>query len=255
MHRLELERVQNGKGASMSDIEIHHLGAAYALDALDERERLAFEAHYSACEICRTDVREFRAAAADLAGLTASPPPPELRAKVLTEVGATRQLSPLHASVARLADHRRSRTLTATMAVAAAVACFVVGAVAVGGFGRGESFDDTVAAIMVEPGARVAQLAGDGDGSIRIAWSGDRAAVIGDDLPEPPAGSVYELWLIDDGGAQPMRLLDAAADGSVRRVVDVSGRPAAWGVTIEPAEGSTAPTLPILYQAEVPPTA
>jgi hypothetical protein len=33
--------------------------------------------------------------------------------------------------------------------------------------------------------------------------------------------------------------------------VDLSGSPAAWGVTIEPAEGSTVPTEPILFQAEV----
>ena len=74
----------------MSDIEIHHLGAAYALDALDERERLAFEAHYSACEVCRTDVRDFRATAADLAVLTTSAPSPGTRAKVLAEIATTR---------------------------------------------------------------------------------------------------------------------------------------------------------------------
>ena len=32
----------------MSDIDIHHLAAAYALDALDSHERAAFEAHYPA---------------------------------------------------------------------------------------------------------------------------------------------------------------------------------------------------------------
>lgn len=235
----------------MSDIEIHHLGAAYALDALDERERLAFEAHYSACEICRTDVREFRAAAADLAGLTAAAPPPDVRAKVLAEISTTRQLSPLPDAVVRLADRRRSRPLMATLAVAAAAACFVVGAVVVGGLGRDDGFDDTVAAIMLEPGAQVAQLAGEGTGTIRIAWSGDRAAVIGDDLPVPPDGSVYELWLIDAAGPQPMQLLDPADDGAMRRVVPVDGQPAAWGVTIEPESGSTTPTMPILFVAEV----
>ena len=65
----------------MSDIEIHHLGAAYALDALDERERAAYEAHFATCDICRTDVAEYRAAAADLASLTATPPPPDVKAR------------------------------------------------------------------------------------------------------------------------------------------------------------------------------
>ena len=102
------------------------------------------------------------AAAADLAGLTTAAPPPDLRARVLAEIATTRQLSPLPGAVVRLADRRRSRPLMATLAVAAAVACFVVGAVVVGGFGRDGGFDDTVAAIMLEPGAQVAQLSGDG---------------------------------------------------------------------------------------------
>ena len=37
----------------MSDIEIHHLGAAYALDALDDRERAAYEAHFATCAVAR----------------------------------------------------------------------------------------------------------------------------------------------------------------------------------------------------------
>ena len=44
----------------MSDIDVHHLAAAYALDALDRHEREAFEAHYDKCDVCRSDVMEFR---------------------------------------------------------------------------------------------------------------------------------------------------------------------------------------------------
>ena len=51
----------------MSDIDIHHLAAAYALDALDARERAAFEAHYPSCEVCRADVLEFRSTLAVVA--------------------------------------------------------------------------------------------------------------------------------------------------------------------------------------------
>ena len=44
----------------MSDIDIHQLAAAYALDAVDERERAEFEAHYPTCPICRPEVAGFR---------------------------------------------------------------------------------------------------------------------------------------------------------------------------------------------------
>jgi anti-sigma-K factor RskA len=233
----------------MSDIGIHHLGAAYALDALDERERLAFEAHFATCEICRTDVREFRATAADLAALTATPPPADLRARVLADIATTRQLSPLPDSVVRLADRRRSRPAMALVASAAAVACFVLGAVLFGA--RGDGFDDTVAAMMKEPGAQMVPLSGEGGATLQVLWTADRAALYGDGLPEPPEGSAYELWLIDDAGATPMGMLDPGADGTVEHVVAISGPPAAWGITMEPESGSDVPTLPILYVAEV----
>src|SRR3954463_3365764 len=131
----------------MSDIEIHHLGAAYALDALDDRERAAYEAHFTTCEICRIDVGEYRAAAADLATLTATPPQPDVKARVMAEIATTRQLSPLPPSVARLADRRPHRAVTAILAIAAAALFFIAGAVVLGGRGE-KSFGDQVAAMM-----------------------------------------------------------------------------------------------------------
>jgi anti-sigma-K factor RskA len=237
----------------MSDIGIHHLGAAYALDALDERERLAFESHFAACEFCRTDVRDFRAAAADLAVLAASPPPGDLRDRVLADIASTRQLSPLPDAVVRLADRRRSRPVVAILGAAAALVCFVLGAVVFGG--RGNGFDDTVAAMIKEPGARLVPLTGDGGAALQVLWTDDRAALYGDGVPPAPEGKAYELWLIDDAGATPMGVLDPAGDGTVERVVEIGAAPAAWGITIEPESGSDVPTMPILYVAEVAATA
>ena len=66
--------------------DLHHLAAAYALDALEPDERAAFEAHYPSCEICSREVVEFRQTAAVLAAQTATPPPADLRAAVMAEV-------------------------------------------------------------------------------------------------------------------------------------------------------------------------
>jgi anti-sigma-K factor RskA len=237
----------------MSDIEIHHLGAAYALDALDARERSAFEAHYASCDICRSDVTEFRATAAALGELVATPPPGDLRARVLAEIATTRQLSPLPDGVERLLDRRRRHPVTVALAVAAAAVCFVAGAVVVGSL-RNDGFDDTVAAMMQDPDAQVIRLA-DIDGSdgsvVRVVWTDDRVALLGDGLTVAPEGQAYELWLIDASGATPMRILDPAGDGSIERVAEISGAPATWGITLEPEAGSDTPTLPILYAADV----
>lgn len=234
----------------MSDIEIHHLGAAYALDALDDRERAAYEAHFATCEICRTDVREYRAAAADLATLTASPPAPDVKSSVMAEIATTRQLSPLPPAVTRLSERRPNRGVTALLAIAAAALFFIAGAVVVGGRDD-DSFGDQVAAMMEDPTFRIVALGGDGDGSIKVAWTADEAAVIGDGLPDPGQGKRYELWMLDADGAHAMHLLDPAEGGAVQRTLPFSGAPAGWGVTIEPAAGSDVPTDPILFQAEV----
>jgi anti-sigma factor RsiW len=93
----------------MSDIEIHELGAAYALDALDPAERSAYEAHFADCSICRTEVDEHRETASTLAALTATAPPAGLRAQVIEQLATTRQLSPRVSTVSRLADHRDRR--------------------------------------------------------------------------------------------------------------------------------------------------
>jgi anti-sigma-K factor RskA len=232
----------------MSDIEIHELGAAYALDALDPTERAAYEAHFANCSICRTDVDEHRRTAATLGELTSAPPPAGLKAQVLAQVATTRQLPPRVASVSRL-TRRSQHRWAPTLAAAAAVLLVVVSAALVIDLRR-ESFGEQVAALMNDPAARVAELEGPA-GSLKVVWDDARIAVIGDDLPAPDPGKTYELWLIDAAGAHAVGLLDPADDGTVRRMLKSPGEPQAWGITIEPAAGSATPTGPVLYQAEV----
>ena len=102
----------------MTDIDVHHLAAAYALDALDDRERAAFEGHYGACEVCRNDVLELHQTLTHVAESLATAPPAAMKAKVMAEVAATRQLSPSVAPVVVLDQRRRARTLM-SLAVAA----------------------------------------------------------------------------------------------------------------------------------------
>ena len=51
----------------MEPERLHELAAGYALDALDDDERAAFEQHLAECEQCAADVRGFRETAALLA--------------------------------------------------------------------------------------------------------------------------------------------------------------------------------------------
>lgn len=240
----------------MSDIDIHHLGAAYALDALDDRERMAFEAHYPSCEVCRTDVIDFRATITHLAEASSTPPPAGLKANVMAEIAETRQLSPLLPEVViDLAERRRRRLrwTGGTLSVAAAAIAFVAGTAVVDRNDQ-PAYADALSTILEQGDARFVTLdASDGAaGSVKVAWSEtiDEGVLLADGLPAAPDGHAYELWMIGDDGPVAMRLLDPADDGELRAVMPVNASPDAWGITIEPSAGSETPTGEVLYQAE-----
>jgi anti-sigma-K factor RskA len=232
----------------MSDIDLHHLAAAYTLDALNAAERAQFEEHYATCDICRTEVVEFRETAAELASVSATPARPEVKSAVMAEIAKTRQLSPLPMPVVGLAS-RPSRPLMMTvLAAAAAVVLFVAGAAIFGS--SGDDFGDEIAAVLSAPDGFV-ELSSDGPGTVNVAWRDGRAVVIGEGLPKLGSDEAYELWVIDDAGAHPTRLLDRADGGELRRIVDIARVPRAWGITVEPSSGSETPTEPIVFIADV----
>jgi anti-sigma factor RsiW len=85
-------------------IEIHESTGCYALDALDQPELAAFEAHLDICCSCGHEIAEFYETAAELALLTATLPPQALRETVLSAVRSTPQLPtsrPVDRQVAR----------------------------------------------------------------------------------------------------------------------------------------------------------
>jgi len=236
--------------------DIHHLAGAYALDALDDTERALFEAHYPACEVCRVDVANFRATLAKVAAAQSVAPSAQVKERVMADIARTRQLSPRLPGAADLEARRARRRrpgVAGLLAVAAALAVLIAG-VAIGrSIGSDSTYDEVAAAVLGQPDVRVVDLEGTGQGRFRVAWSqqSGQAAVIGEGLGDPGDGNAYELWLIDASGPHPMQLLDPADGGDVRRVLDVAGDPAAWGVTVEPKAGSPAPTTPVIFSAAV----
>jgi anti-sigma-K factor RskA len=253
--------------------DVHQLAAAYALDALDDDERVAFEAHLADCADCAAEVEGFTATAALLGSAAAQPPPPSLRDRIMAEVATTRQDDVLRpepvaapeptestgpdgpsgspAPVVSLdaARRRRNRVMTALGAAAAVVLVAVVGVVMSNR--GGVSADDVLAASDVQ----IVTLEGE-QSSVQVAWSRelDRIVVEGDDLAAPGADLVYELWAIVDGTPLPAGLISHGG-GSMSELLELDDLDdqdvAAWGITIEPEGGSEAPTPPILYFAEV----
>ncbi|WP_195210303.1 anti-sigma factor [Actinomarinicola tropica] len=234
----------------MSD-DLHHLAAAYALDALEPDERARFEAHLAGCPDCAADIDELRGTAGELAGATAVEPPPELRSRVLAAAATTPQEP---RELARAGGGRATSGSRPLVPLAAAAVLLLV-ALAAGLVARDAVVDRDRAtdllAVLAAPDVELVTLESAGPpGAVRVAWSAstDGAVVIGSDLPDPGDDRVYELWSLGRDGPTSAGLLEPDTEGRLERRVALPVEPVdGWGITIEPAGGSPQPTGDILY--------
>jgi anti-sigma-K factor RskA len=83
----------------------------------------------------------------------------------------------------------------------------------------------------------------------RAFWSGAGLMFTAEGLPALPKDKVYQLWTIKGAVATGAGIFvpDAGGSASITAVVAAGAAvPDAFGVTIEPAGGSTTPTMPIV---------
>ena len=221
---------------------------AYVLGAMTPDEREQFEIHLAGCTICSEEVDELRPAAEALP--MASPPmvPPRgLKDRIMVEVEREAQLLAQAGSSADRVEpapprRRRSWSLGGWR-LAPVVAALVIAGVLAGTALDGtdtRSFDADVNA----PGA-----------SAQLEVSGEKATLVAENLPAPPEGRVYEVWVQpkgpDDTPPEPTNVLflprgdgsaEAAIPGSVSDMQQVL-------VTDEPPAGSDAPTGEVILKA------
>jgi anti-sigma-K factor RskA len=239
--------------------DIHALAGAYALDAVDDLERVAFSRHLAECETCRTDVDEMREAAARLADGTWSVPPPGLRPDVLAAIRRTRQLSPGAPAPAERdpgAVLSRWRRFTAgaaaagILAVGAGAATYAVQEQRVRDqrmiAAAATAKEQRTQAILAAPDVqmRTAVLSGGGRVTVAMAPSQHAGVVMMAATSAPPAGKVFQLWLIDNATGPADAGVMAAGQSSGVQIVDGMPDSDAFGVTVEPVGGSATPTLP-----------
>jgi anti-sigma factor RsiW len=243
----------------MSD-DIHALVGAYALDAVDDLERAAFDRHLRDCEACRAEVAELQETVARLADGTWSVPPPSLKESVLAEIATTRQVAPASPGRSRRPGSLRLRLTAAAAAVVAAVtagtAVFVVQEDRV----RHEqalaeaarSGDSRVRAILASPDLVVRQDALTTGGKVTVASSRlqNAGVILLAASSSPPPGRTFELWTVQGSLPVPAATL---RPGETQFTQVVEGLPgyAGVGVTIEHAGGSKTPTQPMVGQLEI----
>jgi hypothetical protein len=215
---------------------IDELLAAQALDGLDPDEAGRLEqamAEHGDCETCRRLEAEHRETAAMLAyAVDPRPVDRAIAGRILREPAPV---------MVRSATDRRVRRWQAAFGAAVAVAAALAVALVAG---RSES--------EVVPVDRVVTFEGR-QGELTAAYAPGREGlvVLGSGLPDPGAGKVYELWLIDDGEPSRAACL-APRDGSVGAFVPADVRGAdLLAITVESASCPDAPTTDPIYTATI----
>lgn len=250
--------------------DLHVLAGVYALDGIDdEAERSRFEHHLRRCQQCSDEVRGMSVTATRLGFAAAQSPPPQMRARVLAGAAHTRQLPPVvdqrsaRESRQRLAQSgkrgrgrapvRPVQRLAWSVVVASLVVIIVLTTVLLhtqSQLNQARARQAAITSVLEAPDARAVTQRTSVGGTATVVYSQARHALIltSAQLPPPPPGKVYELWLLGPPRVRPAGLLPATARGHTSPLL-VNGfvRGDQLGMTVERAGGTSRPTTtPIL---------
>ncbi|WP_330186266.1 anti-sigma factor [Dactylosporangium sp. AC04546] len=233
-------------------VDIHALAGAYALDAVDDIERAAFDRHLRGCSSCAAEVVELRETAAWLTHPVAEAPPARLRDNVLAQIAVTPQARPGTAPSSR---SRATVGFVRRWAVATVAAAVVAAAVGTGTWVLSQQRlsdmrvqNAQVDAVLAAADARLItkDVAG-GRVTMVLSPSRDAAVAVLEDMRRPGDGKAYQLWMINSSGARPVGL---SALGKGRFYIDKLEPQ--FGITVEPEGGSKTPTLPLVERLDLP---
>jgi anti-sigma factor RsiW len=189
------------------------------LGELPPATAVAVDRHLAACDACRRDLAAVAVASSALRDASrlrfpeVPAQPPQLPGSLLRD------------------RRRRSRWLLGAAAVVVALA-LGVGNLTLGRDrdpGRGQTV--ALGAPGAGPATAQARMRGDGDDQLMTMTARD--------LPRPPAGAYYEVWLVDGAGDEfPVGVLAPNGEGIWSLPADVAARYRTIAVTLEPADGN-----------------
>ena len=238
--------------------------ALYALGALEGGERISLEGHLQECASCRRELEQLRGDAALLA-LTTSGPRPPVRAK-----------SRLMDAIAREPRGKRSQPASSWFGIAGwiAAAAMVGVAAALWWSNARLSFNVQILSAQIEReksqserARRVADVLNAPDAtpylvlpvsvktlppSGKAIYSRERNGLVfvASNLGPLPSGKAYELWLVPKQGTPiPAGVFKPDAHGGaivLNPPLPAGVEAKAFAITIEPEQGSTTPTPPIV---------
>lgn len=243
------------------------LAEIYALDAVTDDERDAIDAYVSAAPQAERDafnerVRQAREALA-LTFAVEEEPPAGLFERTLAQLPESRPESAAQAAAGfpasgdqlaaareRREERRRPSAARKWLISAAAAAALALGGIGIGSYVATQN--DPVNQVLQAQDVREAtvDVTGGGTATVTVSASKDAMVVRMKDVPPPPAGKVYQMWLIPQDGSAPVSqgLMDAEALSKPAVVSGISTA-SALGITVEPTGGSKAPTMPTVAAA------
>lgn len=248
--------------------DLHAFVGAYALDALDHDERIAFEEHLATCGPCRTEMAEMVETAARLGSVAEIVPAPAMRSRVLDAIGRSAQERP---NVVSLQERRSRWSTNRGLGVAAALLAVLGVGVGVQQFSENQDRSRTDVAqaekdAQAKQKALIADVLTAGD---KVAYdtqldSGlhltvvksqkmDAAVVSLRDLPDLPDGRSYQLWQVTGGTVTSAGVIEAddiSHDRATALIKDVGGTQSV-ALTEEPAGGSDRPTADPLVDLDI----
>lgn len=230
------------------DVDLMSLAVPYALDAVSEPARAEIERRVAAAppdvgQAFADEVRTVRETMAVLSAGTAIEPPAQLRDQVLSSLQA--------APVSRLRQ-RPTRWRTTVLAAAAAVVVGL-GALGVGLALRPAATPSTAEQVFAAPDVHT--VSGDipTGGTATLVFSREKNAgvLVMNDVSPPAPGTVYQMWLLGEAGAESAGTMDAQdVAPSTTAVLPDLGNSSALAFTVEPGSGSPSPTGQVF--AELP---
>jgi anti-sigma-K factor RskA len=261
--------------------ELKSLAGAYVLGALEHDERRTFEAHLTSCVECEAEVRSLRPVVVGLArAVPERNPSAALRDRVLTSITGS-SATALPRPGAEIRRGPRAKAVWTDARVWLPLAAMLVIVIGIGAYAarlqgrvadlearldsamqQAVSADRAMAdarrvaleaqsamAVLAAPDLARIDLAGQTaapQARARALWSRARGMVFTvSDLPAPPAGRVYQVWVVTSRAPISAGLLTPDANGRSAVVFatppDIPA-PVAVAVTLEPAGGVPAPT-------------
>lgn len=231
------------------DSHVFELLPAYALGCLDPEESVLVARHLEGCAVCRIELETYRTTAGELSlAVVEAEPSPRLKLRLMER--ASRAAPPAAPETTRASWRQAlARGLLPVRPAWAVAVLLLVAALLVSNLWlwqqvrRLEAQSQLAAMRTVTlTGTEAAPAA---LGVLVISSDGDQGTLVVEGLPPLGPDQQYQLWLIKDGHRDSGAVFSVDNEGYGSEWVmapEPLSRYSAFGVSIEPAGGSPAPT-------------